>query len=182
MLFRKSSEIKESVATLKKGKETKGMVVNIKKGGKTKRSVAILDKGFATKNKNENTACVGKKRKHDGVLVKKYNSYQSGSSLDQVQTKNIPSLLDIPTDMSMHRFLRKPGFPYQPLSPSSRLNQTSVWEGKKMFSFFVKKTLPFSIAFSLFIDFSVFICEFSNSGYKDKVIRKLINFYKIGNS
>jgi len=138
LLFRKSSEIKESVATLKKGRETKGMVVNIKKGGKTKRSVAILDKGFATKNKNENTACVGKKRKHDGVLVKKYNSYQSGSSLDQVQT---PSLLDIPTDMSMHRFLRKPGFPHHPLSPSSPLHQTSVWEGKKMFSFFCKKNL-----------------------------------------
>ena len=137
MLFRKSSEIKESVATLKKGRKTKRMVVNIKKGGKTKRSVAILDKGFATKNKNENTAGVGKKRKHDGVLVKKYKSYQSCSSLDQVQTKNIPSLLDIPTDMSMHRFLRKPGFPYQPLSPSSQLNQTSVWEGKKMFSLFV---------------------------------------------
>ena len=117
------------------------MVVNIKKGGKTKRSVAILDKGFATKNKNKNTAGVGKKRKHDGVLVKKYKSYQSCSSLDQVQTKNIPSLLDIPTDMSMHRFLRKPGFPHHPLSPSSPLHQTSVWEGKKMFSFFCKKNL-----------------------------------------
>ncbi len=129
MLFRKSSEIKESVATLKKGRETKGMVVNIKKGGKTKRSVAILDKGFATKSKNKNTAGVGKKRKHDGVLVKNYNSYQSCSSLDQVQTKNIPSLLDIPTDMSMHRFLRKPGFPHHPLSPSSPLHQVAQIKG-----------------------------------------------------
>ena len=151
LLFRKSSEIKESVATLKKGKETKGMVVKIKKGGKTKCSVAILNKGIATKNKNENTAKKGKKRKHDGVLVKKYNSYQSGSSLDQVKTKNIPSLLDIPTDMPMHSFLHKPGFPHHHLSSSSRFHQTNVWKGKKMFSFFCeKKPYPFPLLF-LFI-------------------------------
>ena len=134
LLFRKSSETKGSVATLKKEKETKGMVVAIKKGYKTKRSAAILEKGFSTKSKNENTAGVSEKRKHDGVLVKKYNSYQSGSSLNQVQTKAIPSLLDIPTKMPMRCFPRKSGFPHHPSSSSSRFHQTSVWEGKMMFS------------------------------------------------